>query len=64
MAVEQVGGGNQKLAVDEPELTPEEQAEVEAAFAQVMGSIGMSLLMNQLNFVKQTADKVVYEGME
>lgn len=63
MAVQPISGQPQTLALEDP-TTPEDeqiQAELIAGFAAVMGNIGMSMIMQQMSFTKQTIDQAIHE---
>jgi hypothetical protein len=63
MAVQAVGPQQQALALDDPASPEDEQVQAEliAGFAAVMGNIGMSMIMQQMSFTKQTIDQAIHE---
>ena len=53
MEVNAVQGGQQTSALDNPADQPSD-ADIQAAFAQVVGSITLSMVLRQTGFTKQT----------
>lgn len=61
MEVTALGPGQNKLAVQDPPLTPEEQqavADAEAAFAQAVGSVTISMAMNSMSVLTEALGEI------
>ena len=61
MVVTALEAGQKTLAVEDPPLTPEDQqaiAEAEAAFAEAVGSVTISMAMNSMSVLTETLGEI------
>ena len=61
MEVTALGPGQTALALEDPPLTPAEQqaiADAEAAFAEAVGSVTISMAMNSMSVLTETLGEI------
>ena len=57
MAVTPVAGGQPAAATDSQASAQSDEAQLQAAFTSVVGSIALPMVMQQMNFSKQIIDQ-------